>query len=72
MYLLEVVLNPLDKVIFECAFDDLMEKVGGKEFVNIRAWEPHHEWLRSQSKCAKNIDTVVTYLEVGNDPVIIP
>jgi hypothetical protein len=40
-----VILNPLDKVIFECPLDGLMEEVRGEKFVDICAREIHHEWL---------------------------
>jgi hypothetical protein len=45
MGLLQIIFNPLDEVIFKCALDKLMEKVGRKKFVNVRSREPHREWL---------------------------
>jgi len=42
----QVILDPLDKVVLECALDDLMEKVGGEKLVNIRTWELHRERLQ--------------------------
>ena len=36
---LEVLEQPGDKVVFECAFDALVEEVGGKEFVDVGVGE---------------------------------
>jgi hypothetical protein len=35
----EIVLNPGNKMIFEGAFDDLMEEVGREQFMNICTWK---------------------------------
>lgn len=35
----EVVTNPGNKMVFESAFDDLVEKIGSKEFVDICTWK---------------------------------
>lgn len=45
VYRLEEILNPLDEVVLECAFDDLVEEVGGQKFMDIRLWVFHHERL---------------------------
>jgi len=57
MYFLEVVFNPLDKVIFERPLDSLMKEVTGEEFVNISTWESHHKWLWDFDENVLIIDT---------------
>jgi hypothetical protein len=42
----EKVLNPLDEVVLEPTFYNLMEEVRCDEFVNFRAREPVREWLK--------------------------
>jgi hypothetical protein len=43
---LQVIFNPHDEVILECALDGLVEKIRGKEFMNICMWEIHRERLQ--------------------------
>lgn len=31
----QVLFNPVDEMVFECPFDDLVEKIGGKQFVYV-------------------------------------
>jgi hypothetical protein len=44
----KVVNHPLNKVIFEHAFDELMKKVWGDEFVDVGIGKMFSEWLREQ------------------------
>jgi hypothetical protein len=41
----EVLPNPCNEVVFEGAFDQLMENIGGQEFVNVCSWKIVGEWL---------------------------
>jgi hypothetical protein len=41
----KVLPNPCNKVVFEGAFDQLMENIGGQEFMNVCSWELMGEWL---------------------------
>jgi hypothetical protein len=45
MQYLQVILDPCNKVILEYTLDDLMEKIGGEEFVNVRTGKHHCERL---------------------------
>ena len=45
MCYLQVILNPHNEVVLERPLDGLMEKVRGEEFVNVRLWKLHREWL---------------------------
>jgi hypothetical protein len=45
MFFDEVLPNPCNKMVFEGAFDQLMENIGGQEFVNVCSWEIVGEWL---------------------------
>jgi len=60
-------------VILKRPLDDLMEKIGGEEFVNVRAWEPHRErlWNFDEHEL-KNYSTARTYVEVGNNAMFEP
>ena len=72
---LEKIFNPHNEVVLECALDGLVEKVGGKEFMNVCMWEIHHERL-----CGWSVRAVPCrvwrppelYLEVWNNPMIVP
>ena len=37
--------NPCNKMVFECAFDDLMKEVRCEEFVYVSSWKVGSEWL---------------------------
>ena len=41
----EVFLDPGNKVIFECTFNHLMEKIGCKELVDVHSGEIIGKWL---------------------------
>lgn len=41
----EVSFHPVDQVVFECSFDELMEDVWRDQLVNIRTGEVFGEWL---------------------------
>jgi hypothetical protein len=41
-------------VILECALNGLVEKIRGKEFVNIRTREIHCKWLQSMDESFHN------------------
>ena len=45
MSLEKVLLNPFNNVIFECPFDELMQKVWSEEFMNISTRKLVSEWL---------------------------
>lgn len=45
MLVAQVVINPCDKVIFECPLDQLMKKVGCDELVNVGSWKVIRERL---------------------------
>ena len=45
MCALEEILNPGDEVVLECTLDDLVEKVGGEEFIYVGAWKVCREGL---------------------------
>ena len=44
----EVFLYPCNEVIFECAFNHLMEKIGRKKFMNVRSGEIIGERLQKK------------------------
>lgn len=37
VHLVEVLLNPINQVVFECPFDKLVKDIGGNEFVDVGA-----------------------------------
>jgi len=45
MHANEICLYPLNKVVFEDTFNELVEKIGGKEELGIRTRETNGEWL---------------------------
>ena len=45
MDMLEILLYPCDKMILECSFDELMEKIRGEHFVDVSPREMKGEWL---------------------------
>ena len=49
MQVLKVLAHPVDEVIFEDAFDQLMQQIGCDQFVNIRPWEVRRVGLASLS-----------------------
>lgn len=70
---LQVILNPLNEVILECTLDDLMEKVGGEKFMNVCAWEPHHERLQCiDENHTRTSAGTVTHLEIWDNTVVVP
>jgi len=55
MYKLEVLVNPLHKVVFEYALDELVEEVWGEEYMYVGArkiiCEGLHGQVKAQFKC---------------------
>lgn len=45
MFVLKVLANPLNKVVFEYTFDELVEEVRGYQFVDVCAGEMLGKWL---------------------------
>jgi hypothetical protein len=45
MFFDEVLPNPFNEVVFEGAFDQLMENIRGQELVNVCSWKIVGEWL---------------------------
>jgi hypothetical protein len=39
MFFLELIAHPVNKMIFECSLDHLMQQVWCDEFMNVRAWK---------------------------------
>ena len=74
MYYGQVILNPLNKVIFERSFDDLVEKVRGQEFVDVCSRELHRERLRGHcnQEPRQNLGFMMSYLKARNKAVIVP
>lgn len=54
--LLDVGFDPRYKVVFECSFDDLVQDVGGKKFVNICAWKVLGKWLLMDSGAKTSVN----------------
>ena len=46
MLMPKVLAHPLDKVVFEYAFDELVEEVRSYQFVDVCTREMFGEWLR--------------------------
>jgi hypothetical protein len=45
MLMLKVLAHPLDEVVFEYTFDELVEEVRSYQFVDVRTREMLSEWL---------------------------
>jgi hypothetical protein len=39
MYDFEVLLDPGDEMVLECALDYLVEEIGGEKLMNVSAWK---------------------------------
>ena len=45
IFLLQVLFNPCNEVVFECSLDELMEDVRRDELMDISSWEVVREGL---------------------------
>ena len=43
----EIGANPVDKVVFKCSLDELVEEIRGDQLIDICTGEVHRERLRS-------------------------
>ena len=50
MFVFEIFTHPINEVIFEDAFDDLMEEIWGYQFINICVGKMFCKWLAGQVK----------------------
>ena len=48
MHCFDVLFHPIDKVIFECTFDDLMKKIWCEQLVYVRTREVVGKWLHDE------------------------
>ena len=44
MYMAQILLHPFNEMVLECTFDDLMQKIGCNQFVDISTREIVREW----------------------------
>jgi hypothetical protein len=62
MSLIQILAYPIDKMIFKYPFDQLVQEVWGKKFMNVRLRKSMGKWLGRQFEPKDNI------LEANNIP----
>jgi hypothetical protein len=78
MILLDIPLNPVNKMVFECTLDDLVKKIGSQKLMNVGPRKCHCKWLPADCELVSELSSSErkvmsrTYDEIPNDPVVIP
>ena len=72
MLFFKIVHDPLNKVVFEHAFDELVKQIWGDEFIDVRMGKMFGERLEGESDKAHQTDRLATYNHVINNLIFFP
>ena len=72
MFFSKILCHPFNEVVFEHSLDDLVQEVQGDQFVDICMGEVFSKWLRNNKMKKWQVNGLMTYNYVVNNPVIFP
>jgi hypothetical protein len=72
MYGIYVALNPQDKMVFEGPFDELMQGVRRKEFMDVSTLKIICKWLLVSQKYGIREVIFLTHCDFHNDTKVFP